>query len=430
MLLTLTNRLKLNQSEHDALSAMCRLSKNLFNVGLYTVRQYFFQERKFLRYEGAYHLCKSNQNYELLPTDVGQQTLKVVDRAFRGFFNLIKLRTVGQYSARVRLPRYLPKAGFFPLIIPIRNRDWEKLESKGWHFAMPMARAFKRQFGAVTLTIPQRIRGKQVKEIRILPKYKARYFDIAYVYEQEDETQLVGAEVLGIDLGVNNLATCVSSNAQSFIVDGKPLKALNQWFNKRNARLQSIKGIQGIEGLTHQQAALLDKRNHQVQDYLNKSVRLIVNHCLNSGVGKVVVGYNPGIKQDANLGTRNNQTFLQIPHATLRLKLQSLCERVGLIYVEQEESYTSQASAVDTDDLPVYNPDNPSIQAFSGKRLKRGLYRIRLGRLINADANGALNILRKHLGLSKAKDHALVQRISGCLTQPLRFDLKNLRPQR
>lgn len=428
MLLTLSNRLKLNQPESNALTALCRLSKNLFNVGLYNVRQYFFAERKFLRYEGAYHLCKSNENYQLLATDVGQQTLKVVDRAFRGFFNLIKLKTERQYSARVRLPGYLPKDGFFPLIIPIRGRDWEKLESKNWQFSLPMARAFKRQFGAVNLTIPERIRGKQVKEIRVLPKYKARYFDVAYVFEQEDETQAVGNDVLGIDLGVSNLATCVATTGQSFIVDGKPLKALNQWSNKRNARLQSIKNIQGIAGLTRQQAALLDKRNHQVQDYLNKAVRFIVNHCLNTGIGKVVVGYNPGIKQDANMGTRNNQNFVQIPYFTFRLKLQSLCERVGIEYAEQEESYTSKASAIDGDRLPVYNADNPSTPPFSGNRIKRGLYCTKLGRLINADANGALNILRKHLSLSKAKDCELVQRISGCLTQPLRLDLKNLRP--
>jgi len=123
MLLTQQNRLKLNKQEENALKATCRMSKNLFNVCLYQQRQYFFQERKYLRYEGAYHLCKENQNYRLLATDVGQQTMKVVDRAFRSFFNLLKLRISGQYDAKVRLPNYLPKDGFFPLIIPIRKRD-------------------------------------------------------------------------------------------------------------------------------------------------------------------------------------------------------------------------------------------------------------------------------------------------------------------
>jgi len=352
--------------------------------------------------------------------------MKVVDRAFRGFFNLLKLRTSGQYDVKINLPKYLPKDGFFPLIIPIRQRDWNKLPAKNWQFAIPMARSFRRAFGVVVLTIPERVREGQVKEIRILPKHKARYFEVAYVYEQPEETVTVGQETLFIDLGVNNLATCVTTSGRSFIVDGKQLKARNQWFNKRNSRLQSIKDRQGIERLTHQQAALYYKRSQQVKDYLNKAVRLIVNYCLANGIGTVVVGYNPTIKQNANLGTRGNQNFVGIPYYTFRLKLKSLCERIGLTYAKQEESYTSKASSIDGDPVPVYNADNPSTQKFSGKRIKRGLYRSVSGQVINADANGALNVLRKHLALSKAKDNELIRRISGCLTQPLRLQLKNL----
>ena len=421
MLLTFTNRLKLNRAENDALKALCRLSKNLFNVGLYKVRQYFFQQRKFLRYESSYHYAKPNENYILLPTDMGQQTLKVVDRAFRGFFNLIKLKSAGQYDAKVRLPGYLPKDGFFPLIIPIRARDWQKLKDKNWQFSIPMSRPFKRSFGGVKLTIPSQIRDKIVKEIRILPKYKARYFDVAYVYEQVQEKLVNGNDTLGIDVGVNNLATCVGTNGDSFIIDGKRLKAINQQYNKRNAKLQSLKDIQGIEGTTNQQAKLLDKRKHDVRDYLNKSVRFIVNRCLNTGISKIVVGYNPGIKQDANMGTRNNQNFVQIPFSTFRLKLQSLCERVGIEYIETEESYTSKASALDGDTIPTYNPNDTTKYVFSGKRIKRGLYKTKNGQLVNADANGALNILRKHLGLSLALDLDTIRRISGCLTQPKRI---------
>ena len=422
MLLTFTNRLKLNRAENDALKALCRLSKNLFNVGLYNVRQYFFNEKKFLRYESSYHYAKSNENYILLPTDIGQQTLKVVDRTFRGFFNLIKLKKTGQYDAKVRLPGYLRKDGFFPLIIPIRSRDWDKLKDKNWQFSIPMSRPFKRSFGGVTLTIPERIRDKIVKEIRILPKYQARVFDVAYVYEGGEEEKLVnGTDTIGIDLGVNNLATCVATNGDSFIIDGKRLKNSNQWYNKRNAKLQSIKDIQGIEDITLQQAKLLDKRKHQIQDYLNKSVRFIIARCLNTGISKIVVGYNSGIKQDANMGTRNNQNFVQIPLSTLRTKLESLCLRVGIQYIETEESYTSKASAIDGDKIPKYNPNDTQKYTFSGKRIKRGLYRTKTGQLINADANGALNILRKYLGLSKAKDLKMIQRISGCLTHPKRI---------
>ncbi len=424
MLLTLTNRLKLTKAQSDILRAACHLSKNLFNVGLYTVRQYFFQQRRCLRYEGSYHLCKTNENYQLLATDIGQQTLKVVDRAMSSFFKLLELKNTGQYNAKVRLPGYLPKKGFFPLIIPIRARDWVKLSEKNWVYSIPMARAFKRHIGTVSFQIPERIRDKQVKEIRILPKYGAKFFDVAYVYEHKDELRQVGNDAMGIDLGVGNLATCVTTTGKSFVIDGKPLKARNQWYNKRNALVQSIKDIQGIEKLTWQQANLLDKRTHQIKDYLNKTVRRIVDLCLSEGVGKVVVGYNPGIKQDVNMGTRNNQNFVQIPYHTLRCKLQSLCQRVGIDYVEQEESYTSKASALDGDDVPKFNADNPQTYKFSGKRIKRGLYRTKTGRLINSDANGALNILRKHLNLSKADDYLLIGRCSGCVAQPLRLHLE------
>ena len=421
MLLTFTNRLKLNRAEDDALKALCRLSKNLFNVGLYNVRQYFFQQRKFLRYESSYHYAKPNENYILLSTDIGQQTLKVVDRAFRGFFNLIKLKSAGQYDAKVRLPGYLPKNGFFPLIIPVRARDWKQLKDKNWQFKIPMSRPFQSSFGTVRLTVPTQIRDKVVKEIRILPKHQARFFDVAYVYETEVEKHPVGNDTLAIDLGVNNLATCIGTNGDSFIIDGKRLKSINQQYNKRNAKLQSIKELQNIEGTTNQQARLLEQRKHRIQDYLNKSVRFIVNRCLNMGIGQIVVGYNPGIKQDANMGTRNNQNFVQIPLSTFRMKLSSLCSRVGIEYIETEESYTSKASALDGDTIPSYNPFDTTKYEFSGKRIKRGLYKTKTGQLINADANGSLNILRKHLGLSKAKELKLLRRISGCLTQPKRI---------
>ena len=266
----------------------------------------------------------------MLATDVGQQTMKVVDRAFRSFFNLLKLRTNGQYEAKVRLPNYLPKDGFFPLIIPIRKRDWDKFPQKDWRFTIPMARVFRRHFGSVTVTIPEHIRDQQIREIRIIPKHQARYFEIAYVYEQSAPLSFSpsggdvrgGEETLAIDLGVNNLATCVTTKGESLILDGKELKSKNQWFHKRNSHLQSIKDgaykprnaiprtaphQQGIKGLTKQQASLYYKRSNQVKDYMNQAVRYLVNYCLAQGIGKVVVGYNPTIKQKVNLGTRNNR---------------------------------------------------------------------------------------------------------------------------
>lgn len=176
---------------------------------------------------------------------------------------------------------------------------------------------------------------------------------------------------------------------------GDTVKSFNQWFNKENERLQSIKDLQGIKGTTERQARLTINRNNRVRDYLNKATRYIIDWCICHAVGTVIVGFNPGIKQEINIGSRNNQNFVQIPHWSLRNKLKSLCERYGIAFIEQEESYTSKASFLDRDDIPTYNPDDPREYKFSGRRVKRGLYRSRDGHLVSADANRAANIGRK-----------------------------------
>ena len=417
MLLTQTVRLKLNKPEKEILVNLCHLSKNLFNVGLYTVRQYFFQENKYLSYESNYHLCKENENYQLLATDCGQQTLKYVDRCFKAFFKLLSLKKEGTYQERINLPKYLPKDGFFPLIIPIRARhDFAKDD---WKFKIPTSRKYTREVGSVYITIPPNLRGCRIKEIRILPKQKGRFLDAAFVYESQDEgVKLSNDLAISIDLGLNNLATIVSSTNESFIIDGRWLKSKNQWFNKRRAKLISHKDKQGIKHFTKKEAWLSYRRKNQVNDYLNKAARKIIDFCISRKIGTIVVGYNPTLKQNSNMGKRNNQNFVQIPIFTLRVKLKSLCERYGINYVEQEESYTSRASGLDRDPMPVYNADNPVKPKFSGRRVKRGLYKTRDGHLINADCNGSLGI-----GL-KSKHKLSFERVSRvCLTQPVRINV-------
>ena len=417
MLLTQTVRLKLNKPEKEILTNLCHLSKNLFNVGLYTVRQYFFQEQKYLSYESNYYLCKENENYQLLATDCGQQTLKYVDRCFKVFFKLLSMRREGVYQEKINLPRYLPKDGYFPLIIPIRKRhDFAK---DNWMFKIPTSRKYTREHGSVYITVPQNIRKYRIKEIRILPKQKGKFLEAAFVYESpEEKVNDIGSDAISIDLGLNNLATVVSTTNESFIIDGRWLKSKNQWFNKRRAKLVHHKDKQGIKHLTKQEAWLSYRRKNQINNYLNKAARYIINFCLSRKIGTIIVGYNPTLKQSTNMGKRNNQNFVQIPIFTLRAKLKSLCERYGLNYVEQEESYTSKASAVDRDELPVYNADNPSQKKFSGRRVKRGLYKTKAGHLVNADANGSLNI-----GFKSSYKEVFLRVSRVCLTQPARVNV-------
>ena len=401
----------LTKQEHVALKTLCRLSKNLYNATLYAIRQYYFTEKKYLRYESAYHALKDNENYKLLNTDIAQQTMKVVDRNFKSFFALINKAMQCDYKfSNIKLPHYLPKDGYFMLIIP-------RFTVKDGYFTVPMSNAFKKEFGTVKLPFPKNLDKKQVKEIHIIPKHNCKFFEIDFVYIQEQQTmQLNPNNALGIDLGLDNLATCVTNTGASFIVDGKKLKSINQWYNKENARLQSIKDKQGIKGLTNRQYRLLTKRNNRVNYYMNKTARIIVNYCIQNNIGNIVVGYNLDWKRNINIGSCNNQNFAQIPHGNLRVKIKSLCERYGINYVEQEESYTSQADFFANDTLPVYNADNPQEYNFSGKRISRGQYRTYQGTIINADCNGALNILRK----SNLVDLRVLQ-ARGCLDQPERI---------
>jgi IS605 OrfB family transposase len=174
-----------------------------------------------------------------------------------------------------------------------------------------------------------------------------------------------------------------------------PLKSINQWYNKQNAKLQSIKDKQNIKGVTSRQSIITNNRNNAVTDYINKTCRYIINYCINNDIGNLVIGYNETLQKDINLGKRNNQNFVNIPVANIKLKLEYLCSYYGIGFTKQEESYTSKASFFDNDDIPKYNDDNPQEYIFSGKRIKRGLYRTASGYFLNADVNGALNIMKK-----------------------------------
>lgn len=160
--------------------------------------------------------------------------------------------------------------------------------------------------------------------------------------------------------------------------------------------MQSIKDKQGYKNkYTNKQLTNTRKRNNKVNDYMNKTARIIINYCLENSIGNIVCGYNETFQRNSNLGKKNNQTFVNIPFGVLREKIEYLCKLYGITFIKQEESYTSKASFFDKDNIPVYNDDNPQKYEFSGKRIKRGLYQTKEGMLLNADVNGALNILSK-----------------------------------
>ena len=414
MYLTIKQQVKhLTKEEYNILRELCRTAKNLTNQTIYNIRQHYFQEKQFLRYEANYHELKNCENYKLLNANIAQQTLKDVDQMFKSFFSLIKLAKQGKYNFRhVRLPNYLPKNGYANLVISqIRLR-------KDNFLTIPFSNTFKKKYNnKIEIKIPQVLENKKIKEIRIIPKFNARFFEIQYTYEiQEENLNLNTNNALAIDLGVNNLCTCVTNTGKSFIINGRKLKSINQFFNKQNAKLQSIKDKQNIIQQTKQQYLISNKRKNRVDDYINKTCRYIINYCLSNDIGTLVIGYNQSFQCKTNLGRRNNQIFTHLPFGKIREKLEYLCKRYNINYILQEESYTSKASFFDNDNLPIYNVDNPQTYEFSGKRIKRGLYQTKNNYRFNADCNGALNILRK----SKAVDLTVLCR-RGELDTPKRI---------
>ena len=398
MYLTIKQQVKhLTKEEYNILRELCRTAKNLTNQAIYNVRQHYFQEKQYLRYEANYHEIKNCENYKLLNSNMAQQTLKDVDAMFKSFFALIKLAKQGKYNFKhIKMPNYLPKNGYSNLIIAdFRIKDNNIL-------TIPYSNTFKKKYeNKIQIKTPKILEDKKIKQIQIIPKFNARFFEILYIYEiQEEDIQLNTNNALAIDLGVNNLCTCVTNTEKSFIIDGKKLKSINQFFNKQNTRLQSIKDKQNIKQQTKQQYLISNKRKNRVDDYINKTCRYIINYCLTNNIGTLVIGYNQSFQNKTNLGKKNNQIFTQLPFGKIREKLEYLCKRYNINYILQEESYTSKASFFDNDELPIYNADNPQTYEFSGKRIKRGLYQTKNNYLFNADCNGALNILRK----SKAVD--------------------------
>ena len=392
MYLTVKQQVKhLSKGDYKTLKELCHSAKNLANEAIYNVRQYYFTEGKFLKYEKNYTLLKSSPNYKALNSNMAQQILKEVDGSFKSFFGLIKLARQGKYAFKdCKLPQYLPKDGYTTLVIGFVRLNGNKL-------ILPFSNSFKKTHKPVTITIPPILVDKKVKEIRIIPKAHTRFFEIQYTYEAECvQRNLNKNNALALDFGINNLVTAVSSNGRSFIIDGRRLKSINQWYNKQNARLQSVKDKQKLGYRpTSRQKAIARDRNNKVNDYMNKAARKIIDYCIKNDIGTLVVGYNETFQRNSHMGKQNNQNFVNIPYGQLRSKLEYLCELNGITYVKQEESYTSKASFWDKDDIPVYNDDNPKEYTFSGKRVHRGLYKRADGKYFNADVNGALNIMRK-----------------------------------
>ncbi|WAM33746.1 RNA-guided endonuclease InsQ/TnpB family protein [Caldicellulosiruptor morganii] len=399
---TQKNHIRCDKKTYKILRKLCHFSKNLYNFALYNIRQHYFKTHEHLRYESVYHIAKGNENYMLLPSQVAQQTLISVDESFKSFLNLLKAKKEGKVKEKVLMPKYLPKDGMYQIVFP---KDQSKVEDR--KVRLSLGRSFSKEFGVRYLyfDLPKNIAEKKIKEVRIIPRYHGKWFEIEYVYEEkEQDCKLDRSRYLAIDLGLNNFAALTDTIGTAFLIEGRFLKSVNRWYNKEKARLQSVYSKQGIKyGSKLAQVSL--KRQHIVDNFLNQAVNVVVKHCLENKIGIVVVGNMKEIKKGIELGKVNNQNFVGIPYKRFKRKLEAKCRLYGIEYVEVEESYTSQRCSR----CGMVDKSN---------RKHRGLYVCKnCGNVLNADINGAINILLKVAGESAIKQ--IIS--SGCVNHPVRI---------
>lgn len=416
MYLTTKIQLTLGNKDNIDLNILRRLAfhnARLYNVGLYNVRQHYFNTNTYLSYFSNHTECQTNENYTLLLTDCAQQTLRLVDRDMNSFFKLLTAKKHGKYPFPVHLPKYKGKESIIPFAIQGRSC---RIQKNG-KVAIGLTKEFRELYNIskrrFLLTIPRNIRSiKAFKEMRFIPKYGGKEFQVEFVYDASCiETRQIPKTAEGymsIDLGVTNLFTCATfsnGGASQFIIDGRRIKAINHHYNKVKARLQEVYSHnKSIDGMNTRRFIRLSKsRLNKIDAYFNESIKYLIDTCFTLGISTIVVGYNEGWKQGVDTGKKNNQKIVGIPYHRFRQKLSYKCELHGIKCVFQEESYTSKASSIDMDEIPVYKEGDDTKYVFSGNRVKRGLYKSKEGLLLNADVNGSVNILRKYLIKSNAK---------------------------
>ena len=370
--------IKSNNRHYKELRGLCGLCKNLYNATLYEIRQHFFSTNKYLSYLSIDKKFKETNNidYRSLPIQTSQQVMRTVDSSFKSFFRLLNMKKSGSYNKQISIPKYLKKDGLFTL--SYTNQQLGKNILNGI-IKLPLT------------DIIFKTDKTNIKQVRFIPN--SNYIMMEVVYDvTECDLKDDNKRYCGIDLGLNNLATVTSNVSKSYIINGRPVKSINQYYNKRKAYLQSLlkdkKTSKRIQRLTL-------KRNNKINDYFHKSTSHIVNQLVSESINTIIIGLNKDWKQDINMGAKNNQSFTSIPHSKFINQLKYKCRLRGINVICREESYTSKASCLDYDPIPNLKDMNIS---FSGIRIKRGLYRSGNRCLINADVNGSFNIIRKEVG--------------------------------
>ncbi|NEO68838.1 transposase [Moorena sp. SIO3H5] len=422
----------------------CEQSNSLTNSALYYVRQKHYksleeQEAYNTYWNGDEFRCgwrtrkcitkypeldkalKMSPHYKAMCAQSAQQTLKTVGESLSSYNKLVDIYYLGEVD-RPKLPRYRKSGGLAAVTFPR-----QALTYKDGLFYPSVSRESKPELlTQISLEPPSFIDPEWVREVTVRPCYGQLWID--WVIDDgkqpiEDNPTLDYSQAIGIDHGGDNWLTCVSTLGKSFIIDGRKLKSINQGYCRLVAKYKQGKSeFYWDSNLDSPKATLREriqrKRNNQMRDAINKAARFLINRCLNDGIGNLVIGWNEGQKKRSNMGKSGNQKFVAIPTGRLVERLKQLCPEYGINLIITEESYTSKASFLDDDFLPKHGA-KPEGWKPSGKRVRRGLYKTLDGNLINADCNGAANIIRK----VTTQSINLTKVARGILTVPHRYDL-------
>jgi putative transposase len=359
---------------YKELDKMCLLSKNLYNQSLYRVRQYYFENKKYLTYANNVNSLTQEQqvDYISLPRKVSQWVCKQVDNNFKSFFASLKSKNVNN---KVRIPQYLDKNG--RNILTFTNQAISQKELK---------KGYLKLSGCENKI---KVLHNNIQQVRIIPQ--ANRYVVEIIYTIQDVEYKTNTNYVGIDLGLNNLATIGGNIITPTIINGRPLKSINQFYNKKLSKLKSRQDLCKNKTVNKKKIqTLTNKRNNKIKDYLHKASKILVNHLVSNDISTIVIGHNKEWKQDINIGKKNNQKFVQIPFNTFIHMVTYKAQMQGIKVIQREESYTSKCSFMDNEEICKH-------EKYKGNRIKRGLYKTQTGRLINADLNGALNILRKEI---------------------------------
>jgi putative transposase len=346
-------------------------------------------------------MLKGEEVFIALPAKTSQQIIILLGKNWKSFFKGIKgwAKHNKNYPGMPKLPNYKDKNGRNVVMF-----DYTQGSFSDGRYYFPRRDREKIEYIGTNIT------KDKFKLLMIVPY--GNCYKIELVYEKEIlEKEEYNNSYIAIDLGINNLATLTNNTGmRPVIINGKILKSINQYYNKLQSKAMSYVGT----GSSNRIQRIRTKRNNIVENHLHKVSKHIIEYCKENNFDNIIIGYNPDWQRNSNIGSKNNQLFVQIPFAELIRKIQYKAEENGVRVFLVHEEYTSQSSFLDNDILP----DHSGSYEFSGKRKSRGLYKTNSGTLINADVNGSYNILRKRIPEFKCDD-----RIEGVALRPVKFNV-------